>query len=136
MTGWYEPDSLIGLGGLVLLILGSWAQTVYGQRKARAGLAREHNAVESIRVDVTEVKKQVRNDHPALPSLRDDIDELRCLLVEFGRDSRAIRSDVYELRVDVGELRGELRADRRALEDLEDRIRSWVQIVHPDVKPP
>lgn len=135
MTG-YEPDTLIGLIGLIVIGI-----------VTLAGALISAWATLRSRKDVRDVREQVKNDHPS--NLRDDIDALHRsvkstqesveLLAEsfatFRRHLGDQGRDISGLRDEIGSLRKEARSDRDALAELEARLIRFIKREHPGAEP-
>lgn len=139
---WGEIDNMWAFGAVIAGLVANQVTVMYGQRKARNHRLAQRRQTDMIETGVVEVREQIRNDHPEKPNLRDDIDELKALLSTVLQDERSIRLDVGGLRKDLGHIRGELGDIRGEVRDgrgehthLEQRIREFVQRVHPDAEP-
>ena len=103
------PTNGYGLLGFVLLLI--LPSLLAGGTTLLVG-RRTQKKVGKVQTTINRVDGQVTNGHGAegSPNLRDDIDDVKTMLADHGRDIRGIRQD-------IGDLRGELRDERS------DRIR-------------
>lgn len=117
MNGAELPTTIIGLASLVIVTVGGLIHLRWQQRTTSQ--------------QISEVHRQVRNDHPESPNLRDDMDDIRAIVRDIqdhtigqGRDLTAIRVDVSGVRHELhDEIDRSKSADKQIANELRDERR-------------
>lgn len=106
------PLNGVELAGLAIITIGSLTQLRIQQKVTNRRVSANADKID-------EVHEQVRNDHPRLPNLRDDIDAISEMVRE-GLDN--IRGDIRGVHKDISQLHGSIGGVRRELHEEIERL--------------
>ena len=130
----YEPHSLVGLLGLLVIVLGTTAVAVLPSYLSQ----RRHN--KALNEKVTAVQQQVVNGHKV--PLRSDLDRVLEAMESIGMKVDNLHeqvgtqtNDITGLRQDITGLRNELRDERGDRILLERRVQDFARRAYPDAGP-